>query len=507
MESDGGGRSDAIKVGALEAMRDLAQPILEDEIFQRDTFIGAWLKEQVQASNRLAALRYLADHGLPQDLKFIELELERKHSQTASVAADAILRITLRESRSQALTSLLDLQPDTVDPLLVSAIFDPPTGLSSEDLRKALLHRNASVRAAAMAVVSTQSDFTDEEVAALLVDPDLSLRLETMKHLASKGYQFSDEEKQRHLVIKGRPGGLFGIGGTSQTRIPDFESWSLRKASDDELAKQHRPFNAEASTVLYERHFTQRAAELRQAVASQFKGRWEADVKGIADTAGAPETLLTEIRKSEDMVRRAMTRAGLDVLCRRGGVEDLVLVRQLMDGSFVNYSSDEVEFIRKHGEWEDIARLLAAVGRPADTSSATGLLAFSGMGAVERQYAETARAMIALGRDRIDELLALKMPDELRRRLVVELPEAAIGGISDSALLALFALDHAGTRKAIALRIVRALPRKRIQDLLDRYQQQTYRYYNVLVWLDLGVSLSRSVARATAERVLRRPSR
>lgn len=502
-----GGRSDAIKVGALEAMRDMAQPIVKDELLSREAIVENWLAEKNAADNRLAALRYLADHGLPQDLKQITVEFERKDSQTASVAADAILRIALREGRSQALNFLLELQPDAVEASLISAVFDPPTGLLAEDLHRALSHRNASVRAASLKILAAQDDLADDEASALLTDPDLDLRLQTMKHLTSKGTHFSAEEQQRHLVIKGRPTGFFRFGASLQTRVPDFERWSLENMPDDDLGKQQKPFNIDAALVLCQRRFPQQRTWLQQAVGESFQGRWAADLQAMSQTTGMSDTLMAELRKSEPTVRRSMTRSGVDTLCRLGDGGDLALVRRLMDEATLDYSTDEVEFIRKNGEWEDVARLLAAVERPATGSSGNSLLNFSGIGVAERQYAETARAMIALGRDRVEELLALKMPEGLRRRLIRDLPENAVAGLSDSAHLTLFAIDDAGVRKSAALRAVRALSRKRIHALLTQYQQQAYRYYNVIMWLDLGVSLPRPTARATAERVLRRSRR
>ena len=66
-------------------------------------------------------------------------------------------------------------------------------------------------------------------------------------------------------------------------------------------------------------------------------------------------------------------------------------------------------------------------------------------------------------------------------------------------MLSLLRSDDAAVRKALALRLVEAMPKKRLIAILDTYMSGDQAYYNVIHWLDLGASLSRTKAIAATK--------
>ena len=109
------------------------------------------------------------------------------------------------------------------------------------------------------------------------------------------------------------------------------------------------------------------------------------------------------------------------------------------------------------------------------------------------------------GRKRLDELLSLPAPSILLSCLIREVSERSFQALSDGVIMQLFRSEYDDVRKAAALKCVRAFPRYRLAMLLNGHVSgDEFRYYNVIRWLDLGVSVPRDRARSAAEIVLSR---
>ena len=69
---------------------------------------------------------------------------------------------------------------------------------------------------------------------------------------------------------------------------------------------------------------------------------------------------------------------------------------------------------------------------------------------------------------------------------------SAFRNISDAALFGLLNNEVDGVRKVASMLAVRAFTKKRLKNILNEYvSRDDCRYYNVIHWLDLGVSMSR----------------
>lgn len=209
---------------------------------------------------------------------------------------------------------------------------------------------------------------------------------------------------------------------------------------------------------------------------------------------GEDSKLVTEIKGLEDSITKGFTQTALDLICTKGGADDLSLVRKLLKGDFVSYSNLHIEYLRQHGEWQDIPLIIASVERP-DYS----VLLFSYP--FNSKYRSAARAIYAIGKRRLPELLKLPMPSSLRAHLIVEASHKAFGALSDEQVKTLLLLADDAVRKAAAVKVVRAFPKKRLRRLLDEYiSREEERYYNVIHWLDLGASAPQDIAwRAAAK--------
>jgi len=97
--------------------------------------------------------------------------------------------------------------------------------------------------------------------------------------------------------------------------------------------------------------------------------------------------------------------------------------------------------------------------------------------------------------------MAVPAPGRLLSYLIIEASDQAFRGLADSTITTLLRSEDDSVRRAAALKCVRALPKKRVARILDSYTSGgRYRYYNVVHWLDLGVSAPDDRARAAAEK-------
>src|ERR1700733_14540604 len=107
--------------------------------------------------------------------------------------------------------------------------------------------------------------------------------------------------------------------------------------------------------------------------------------------------------------------------------------------------------------------------------------------------------MYAIGKDRLTELLEQEMPTSLLARLIVEISDKSFRTLGNAQLNRLFLNTDDSVRKACALKAVRTLSKTRIAQLLTEYVgSDGHRYYNVVHWLDLGVSLPKDIAKKAA---------
>ncbi len=216
----------------------------------------------------------------------------------------------------------------------------------------------------------------------------------------------------------------------------------------------------------------------------------------MAGRYGSDHQLVKDTKGLKDHLTRGFTRRALDIFCQEGSPKDLALVRDALNGDFVGYSNLDVDYLRRHGEWQDIPLIIAAVGR--------GEYGVSISANSHVKYENAARAIYAMAKDRLSELLDLPMPNLLLVRLILEASDSTFRALSDSQLQKFLHFEDDSVRKACALRSVKTLPKRRVCSLLNGYLSgNELRYYNVIHWLDLGASAPKDIAQRTATNALR----
>jgi hypothetical protein len=233
-------------------------------------------------------------------------------------------------------------------------------------------------------------------------------------------------------------------------------------------------------------------------VDDRFQAEFAKECEKLEKRFGLDSETVRKIKALEEYLRKKWLREGLDVLCEKDSPEDLPRIRKALDEGVVEYSEIDVNYLKRHGEWRDIGLLISLFKRPI---AGAPLLGASSNPQVMNAIAEAA---YSIGRTRFAELLAHSMPEPLLSRILVHSSEKEFSSLKDDEILKYLSLPSDQIRRLVALKSIRSLTRKRLMRVFDAYMTRDQRYYNVVHWLDMGSSLSRSRATTAAGRALSR---
>lgn len=494
------------RVGAIKAMRQIAEPIVDKVPFDRSNVISLWLGEASEAELRIAALEYLGEFGQAQDLPRIKAEVDRNDTQTIGVAADAVVRITLRDDRRGALEALYSLQPSTVRPDLLDELFSLDAEFDSEVLLRGLSHCNAQVRTVVVTVLQRRHALDPSAAESLLNDSCAAVRFLALRILVESGRSYSLDQAKAILVPNKsvKTGlGLSAPGYTDAAGEAAFERYrdlffGLLTIEQLEAQAQLVSVDQGAYFALVKRDFRRHGDDLRRAVANLFESRFLFLLEEMERRYGAQAGLIDNFRSLEEFLCKKFSRVGLDVICKRLDPADLALVRTSLASGKLDYSSADLKYLAKFGQWCDIPLVIASLDKPDYDRKYESLLSIAN----SSRYENAARALYALGKHRLKDLLAVKMPGRLLSCIIRIIPDSSFQLLDESDIVSLMRSDSDDVRKLASLKFIRAFPRHRIKAVLESYMAADQFYYNVVHWLDFGISVPKERMLRAAGRLL-----
>lgn len=480
------------RIGALKAMRLVAEPIIEEEHFGRKDFVRLWFVDSTETAVRIAALEYLSECGQPSDLTYINEELARNETRTTSAAAHAVINITLRNDRRAALEALYTLQPSSVTQGLLDELFSHDSEFENEILQRGLSHTNALVRATVLKLLQRRGALTTSLAEPLLNDSDAEVRYRALLALVVGGRSYSIEQAKAILVRRNSEPtglGLFALGRSDtegEAAFTRYTEWYLDSLTTAQLEEESQSsiYSQNAYFALIRREFKSRGDGLRKAVANQFMDRFDTLMEEMARRYGAQTDFVEKTRSLEKYLRSRFTREGLNVICGKLDVADLPLVRSMLALGNMDYSAADLRYLAKFGQWCDIPLVIESLERPEYGRAPVSLLSI----ASSTKYEDAARALYALGKHRLNDLLAVTMPASLLAHIIPLIPEKAFREINDATISSLMRSETTEVRKLASLKYVRSFPRQRVKHFLEQYMNAEHFYYNVTHWLDFGIS-------------------
>ena len=172
------------------------------------------------------------------------------------------------------------------------------------------------------------------------------------------------------------------------------------------------------------------------------------------------------------------------------------MVRETIDRWEIEASEEILLYFLRFGSWEDVERILKL------KEKVDGGYPFLGTGR-SRHDKMVGNALFRIGAIRIIDLLHKIQSHKIKAGVIGVCSQRAIAGLGDETILVLMNDDNDLVRKVTVLRCLEVLPKSRLDRLLNAYvNREEFRYYNVIHWLDLGVSMPKRFSKRIVEKEL-----
>ncbi|MBU0472350.1 MAG: DUF4062 domain-containing protein [Nanoarchaeota archaeon] len=494
---------DDVAVGVLDVMNLLSLPILDKH---RELLLKYWLRSKDRSDGiKLATLRYLKNHGTDKDLHFVQEELDEADSRTSMPALETLLNIKMKYNKAEAFKTLVSNQFEHIDNELLARLLSDCQEADDEALFLGSNHSNKDVRLKCFKLLCQKNKANSELLGRYKEDPAALIRWEAVKYFLSTKQAFSDSDVRDILV---KPKKNTGLGSIFSLALSS-DSEGL-KCYDEYLYYKYSLFSEKDLLDIVEKgsfldslpyfalcrfHFKNQSEELRKNVDDRFEGFFEKNIDHLK-SHNASEQDIKKLRDLEGFIRRQMTREGLDILCDKGNICDLKRIRKNMRSEYTESSLNEIEYMKKCGEWEDIEHILKL---KKDSSSRTSLLSFSNNSEWNQSIA---KVIYSIGKNRLDELLRIKISSAILVEIIKISSSQKFSKISSDVIFSLLNHKEDFVRKETSLKVNVSFKKSEVKNFLKQYtQNDKYRYYNVIFWLDFGASMSRPVVKQAVKYV------
>lgn len=492
--------SDEIQSAALRLLRLLEIDDLQvDDFLTRERYFIFWFGDKDKRSLHIAAFEYLSQAGTAADIMTLDANRD-KFSESAWPFIDE-LRIILeaKKSKKKAIAALMALNPSQLRPETHHALFGEPQGLSTDQLIRVLNLQVADVRLMASRVLFERDAILVDLAKRLLDDPDVRVRYYAVRALESSDAALTEEGVKEKLTEKQSTRGFGLLGSFSGRRRAQSDRSQFDRFKEHQLGKMSRaalvktaaslePFNVAEYRSIYTRFPKHYAAEIRANLKDCFSDFFERGLerKYSAHGENPPDQILRLRKQAEelkDFLCKNLTEGALKGLISLRDKSDLELVREVVVSEQSPFAAEVLDYLGRYGDWSDIDRII--VYADGAISRQVTILGRD----YDVQSDVTATALYKVGRKRLPDLFEVTTDARMKSVILRQLTKAEIRSWPDDWLLEQFRHENDAYRKTLALRVLECLPKKRLKKLLDTYVEGgEYRYYNVVHWLDFGVS-------------------
>lgn len=477
------------------------------EYYTRERILKYWLYEPIADTDLKPVMEFLRSNGETADVEILDkLVAEAPPSRQGAIAETAAF-IVAKIDAVDALRRLIEADVDPISSELTDKIFSYKLSIPSELLQRCLTLKSERLRSYAVEVLAARGEVDIPTAERLLSDTELSTRLTALDVLAKENH-LPDEATIRKILVRQKPGGFFGglFGAANQADDSYYQRFrEKRLASLPYSELRDRVVQTDISDTIplltmYRGYRSKSLGEIRANLADGFLGYITAGLETIKGWHGEDSTESRMAVQKSDALRKTLTAKSLDILCQSLVPTDLNLVRRTLDLNPVDFSRSILKYLARFGDWSDRDRIIAFGTPQSDLMLLIPSLP-------EEQLADTAKALYAVGKQRLADLLQLKLDATLKRAVIRCLALKDVRSLNRAILFSVLTDEDDVVRKTMAIKCAQAHSKQAAQKLLDRlYDADTRRYYNVVHWLDLGASMPRAIVDSVSNFELRSQS-
>lgn len=498
------------KLGALSALINSDSAISDiDENIKRHEVIEFWLLND-NSSFRSKAFECIGKLGDKNDVRRLEEFLSSDEYSIKRGASLAIIDIALRFDKDEAIQRLNELQPDSINLETIAQIFTNPLGIKTSNLLSCLSHRYDVVRLKAMQILRDRSQLGIEVSKQLTTDTNPEIRYLALRNLIDLGELISDDDAEK-ILIKSKP--IRGLGSISvlpsfQDRegkeyFDEFIDFRMRQLSESELLslidKSHSGIDRRSTIVLYSKFYKKYREDIIRNLDDLFKSEFEESMNSIIERIGPESAMVKDIISMEESYRSRLSRSVVEIVCENLDHSLINLVRKSLDSGTIRYSKKITEYLKKFGSWEDIDRILKTASRPDYSINKSTLLSNSS----NEHYNDVAKAIYSIGKKNIVDILDMEIDSEIMAKIIIEIPVSSFSSLEIGSVIRILRQKNEKLREICSLKSICSFSKGKINEILAEYAESgEFRYYNVVHWLDFGISLPIRQARLSAARLL-----
>jgi hypothetical protein len=480
---------DDIAIGAFKALKMLNLPIQRDNPISREKYLEKWLSADIESRRVRAALEYLEAHGELVDVLAIENEIHRGNGTTMAAGLSALVSIRDGIDDCKTVEVLTSTRLSNVDDHLIEKLVKNCTEESL--LNRLLSHPTDKVRACSASRLKDLKKLSSDQLARMVEDECLQVRYIYLLYLLSQGQTKSDEEIKIIFEKKSQNSSFKNIDKDSFYYTYNYRRAKFLTFERDELeslANQRSIYDQLTYFVLCEKFPKQHLDELRQKVDKSFEDEISSHIQGLESIFGADHETVATSRSNMNYLRGTFMRSSLDVLCRLGKEDDLDRIRHHMRNSRFGSSKDELDYIRKFGDWND---LLALIEKKDSLSSYGPPSFFSDRDIISEHLAFT---LYRVGRTKLSQLFRLITDRLLLVKLIDLASSKEFKDLGENLIFELLLSEFDEVRRTAAIKCVKVFAKKDLTRLLKLYlEPDKLRYYNVIFWLDFGCVFPKSI--------------
>lgn len=476
----------------IDALRLISHQITVN----REFFLEEWFEDDTNSAIKSSALKYLSEQGIESDVNIILKEYERKDVSTNNAAIDAIISIRMRDSVTKGFSAIMEYQPIAISNRLLKYIRKNGNLIHDTDLKLGLYNKNKYIREICLDLL-TERDMCDAPLFLNLMEhEDYDIRLNALVNISSS-YNYRENKEKAGSILKFKD----KDGKENTDKYNEFIKKTLHFESKDEIIRKTKTsslLRADALIALATKEKKKYIDEIREIV----KDGCESHYKKIVNDFKNEKIFNNEktwdiLKKIEENVRNNITSDCADWLFQRMDKSDIFLLRSFLSRKNTIMTNSIVNYISKFGEWQDIPLLYNAKFSSQKNNITLGFPTPD-----SKMMNTAASAMIKIGKGRESELITLPMNSNLKTRLIVNFNTKEFLRIPNNEIKSLLNNEDENLREKLSLKIIECLPKKDIEHILKDYLSQDTYFYNVVHWLDLGISLKRDIVQKSARNVI-----
>ncbi|WP_127523937.1 DUF4062 domain-containing protein [Mesorhizobium sp. Z1-4] len=479
----------------------LAPPTFDDFI-TRARVIESWFDEEASPDTRSEAMTYLREMGLDEDCVTLD-SIKTTYPKIDSAELDeTIIAIRMRESLNVGLDELAVRDPEKVSEPIRMLITGSLVNIETARLTSMLKLKASDIRLLAAEELRRRGGLDADLAEELSGDSSAAIRYEAIIALVDHGKSISTERARSALESKQPRRSLlsFNRNNKEDTLFAQFQRYVLRSYNLKkllELAEDESPHSADVFFTACEKYPRQMLTELRTELRSGFRRLFDTKVEKLKQQFGStsPELISKTVELAPFSCLQHLNE-GIGTLALRMNRADIGLMRLVLDSWEITANKPLLKYMGRFGGWEDVGRIkkLKLAGY------------FSRPSVHEDRNAnidDVGRTLRALARRRFTDLLAEITDPSVKAAVYCSASIQEIAQRSDEHLLEDLNSESEKLRKTVALRCVQSISKSRVAKLLKKYiDHESYRYYNVIHWLDLGESMPTEVSKALVSKEL-----